>query len=155
MSHCCHKGFHLILKLPFKLRFKINSVVFPKQSCSQWNDCGAPACTIQLLLVLTYFQTFRSIYTDSWRPGSNTSLGSMRCIQGITNNSRDRRQYFSSPLYSNIRQDLIRRLSVNASVSTEKLYITECVPREPQGLYESHRGPGKEPKSFSLEPSYI
>lgn len=155
MSHCCHKGFHLILKLPCKPRFKINLVVFPKQPCSQWNDCGVPGCTIQLLLVVMSFQTFRSIYMDCWRSGSNTWLGSMRCTQGIKNNLRDRQKYFSSHLHSHIRQDLTRRLGVNASVSTEKLYITECVHREPQGLYESCRGPGKEPKSFSLELSYV
>lgn len=79
----------------------------------------------------------------------------MRRIQGIKNNSRDRQKYFSSHLHSRVRQDVTRRLHVNATVSTEKLYITECVRREPPGLYESHCGPGKEHKSFSLEPSYV
>lgn len=60
MSQGCHKGFDLILKLPFKLRFKTNSPVFPKQPCSQWNDWGVPGCPIQLLLVGKVFSDFQN-----------------------------------------------------------------------------------------------
>lgn len=92
---------------------------------------------IPLLLAATPSQAFRSIYMACWRAGSNTRLGSRKCIQGIQNNSRDRQKYFSSHLHSHVQQNLPRRLSANASVNWET--TSQCPQGAPQGSVKATR----------------
>lgn len=118
MSHCCHKGFHLILNLPFQLRFRINSVVFPRQPVEQlWS------VWIQLLLAAVFSDFQKHLHgllktrVKHWAGQEHDVYKELKILK----------KYFSSHPHCHIRQDLTRRLSANAPVSAEKLCITECV----------------------------
>lgn len=154
MSCYCHKEFHLILKLPFKLRFKINSVVFPKQPCSQQNDYGVSVCTYHpTTMTCTQFFGLSEAPTGTVEDLGQTLCQAARDAYKKLNVIQQIDKTISTITHILKRQDHTRVPSVKALVLTEKLHILVRLGGGPDNSVKAAKGQGREPGASAQKPA--
>lgn len=152
MSCYCHKEFHLILKLPFKLRFKINSVVFPKQPCSQQNDYGVSVCTYHpTTMTCTQFFGLSEAPTGTVEDLGQTLCQAAREAYKKLNVIQQIDKTISTITHILKRQDHTRVPSVKALVLTEKLHIPACLGEH--NFVKAAKGQGRELGASAQKPA--